>query len=684
MEQTLRACPNCSTQLPPDAAFCYTCGTSTPAGIDRRTGALVAPDFGAVTMADVLPRLRAALGRSYELGERIGAGGFAEVFRARDLRLKRDVAVKVTRPDFAVNPVMMVRFRREAETIAALRHPNIMPIYDIGETSGLAYIVMPYVVGESLRARLDREGRLSAEQARRILLQAADALAAAHEAGLVHRDVKPDNIMLDRREDQVLLMDFGIAKAVEAGADGPALTSTGLVMGTPHYMSPEQAGGERAVDARADQYALGVIGYRMLSGVLPFDGPSVRSVLAKQILGAATPLRKSAPGTPPALSAAIHRAMAKDPDQRFASMREFVAALRADPTYAVEVLSTTGARPLVTVRAVRAVRATRVQWLAAVASVIAIGGGVLGAFLMGGARHATSASAPRVESAVRPAPARADSVVASSPAPAAASKPDSVAGEVPDSAASRLAADSALVRRAGLKIGTPEAASFLANVALSRRRPCEQLYAEGRFDRAAAVCGAVARLGRSSAMRTLGLLAERAGHPDSAAAWYQRAGTDVDAQVHLAQLLDDGSGVAKDVARATTLLSDAAGRGSLVAQRTLGDRYTRGLAGLPRDDAKAATWYGGAASAGDVPSMLAMAEHFRTGRGVKKSDDSAAAWWRRAAERHDSAGEYRLGMAYLRGKGVPKSDSVALTWLRLAAAQGHEGARFEIQKRANK
>jgi TPR repeat protein len=284
---------------------------------------------------------------------------------------------------------------------------------------------------------------------------------------------------------------------------------------------------------------------------------------------------------------------------------------------------------------------------------------------------------------VRPTSARADSVVAS-PSPAAAARPASTAAAMPDSVAKRLAADSALVRRAKLQIGTPAADSFLANVALSRRRSCEQLYADGRFDRAAAVCAAVARLGRPAALRTLGLLAERAGHPDSAAALYQRAGADADAQVRLAQLFDDGSGVSRDVARATTLLSDAAGRGSVVARRALGDRYTRGLAGLPRDDAKAATWYTGAATGGDVPSMLALAEHFRTGRGVKKSDDSAAAWWRRAAERHDSAGEYRLGMAYLRGKGVPKSDSVALGWLRLAAAQGHEGARFEIQKRERK
>ena len=154
--------------------------------------------------------------------------------------------------------------------------------------------------------------------------------------------MKPDNIMLDRREDQVLLMDFGIAKAIEGGSEATSLTSTGLVMGTPHYMSPEQAAGERNVDARADQYALGVIAYRMLAGSLPFDGPTVRAILTKQLVGAAVALREAPPSAPPALVAAIERAMAKEPDDRYPSVRAFVGAIRSDPAYAAEVLRTTG------------------------------------------------------------------------------------------------------------------------------------------------------------------------------------------------------------------------------------------------------------------------------------------------------------------------------------------------------
>ena len=700
MPQTARACPNCRTPLPTYAAFCYACGAATPAGIDRNTGEYVVPETTGVTMDEILPRLRRLLGPSYELGERIGSGGFAEVFLARDLRLKREVAIKVTRPDFAVNAQMMQRFRREAETVAALRHPHIMPIYDLGEAEGIAYIVMPFVRGESLKARLDRDGRLPVEQARSILLQAADALASAHEAGVVHRDVKPDNIMLDRREDQVLLMDFGIAKAIESGTEITSLTSTGLVMGTPHYMSPEQAAGERNVDARADQYALGVIAYRMLAGVLPFDGPSVRAILTKQLVGAATPLRQAAPDAPPALVAAIERAMAKEPDDRYPTVRAFVGAIRSDPAYAAEVLRTTGGvppyTPIVAVPAQPAPsRMSRWVPAAALVALGLTGGAMILSARKDDATPTPSAAAPARDSVgpvaagtVAAGTAAVDSTVPGVLPPTG----DSLSGNVvpriglPDSLQKRLVADSALVRRAKLTYGTALADSFLVYARASRTRPCEQWFANGRLAEAARICGAQARLGNRPAMRTLGAMAERAGKLDSAVYWYGTvADRDPQAALSLAKLLDEARGVPADPARATTLIRTVADGGNVQAQRATADRLMRGV-GTPKNEAGAVEWYTRAGNGGDVPSMALLGDLYRTGRLVRQSNEQAVAWYQRASDGGDRNAQYELARAYERDRGVPKMDkarrdSVALELHKKAARQGHTGSIGELQKR---
>ncbi len=701
MPQTARACPNCRTPLPTYAAFCYACGAATPAGIDRNTGEYVVPETTGVTMDEILPRLRRLLGPSYELGERIGSGGFAEVFLARDLRLKREVAIKVTRPDFAVNAQMMQRFRREAETVAALRHPHIMPIYDLGEAEGIAYIVMPFIRGESLSARLDRDGRLPAEQARSILLQAADALASAHEAGVVHRDVKPDNIMLDRREDQVLLMDFGIAKAIESGADVTSLTSTGLVMGTPHYMSPEQAAGERNVDARADQYALGVIAYRMLAGSLPFDGPSVRAILTKQLVGAAIPLRQAAPEAPPALVAAIERAMAKEPDDRYPTVRAFVGAVRADPAYAAEVLRTTGGVPPYTPQVAvpaQPAPARMSRWVPA-AALVALG-------LTGGAIILTARKDEATPTTAAATPARdstglAPTGLAATGTPAAVDSPapgvlpptgDGMSGNVvpriglPDSLQKRLVADSALVRRAKLTYGTALADSFLVYIRASRTRSCEQAFASGRLAEAARICGAQARLGNRPAMRTLATMAERSGKLDSAVYWYGTvADRDPHAALSLARLLDEGRGVPADPARATTLIRTVAEGGSPEAQRTTADRLMRGV-GTAKNEAGAVEWYTRAGNGGDVPSMALLGDLYRTGRLVRQSNEQAVAWYQRASDGGDRNAQYELARAYERDRGVPKMDksrrdSIALELHRKAARLGHTGSIGELRKR---
>ena len=276
-------------------------------------------------------RVAAALGDAYELRAELGRGGFAVVYAAYDRQLKRDVAVKVLRPELADSPTVRGRFRREAEAIARLRHPHIVPIYAVGEEQDLAWFIMPLVLGESLRATLERTPRLPIPEVRRILREAAGALAAAHRAGVVHRDIKPDNIMLDSEERRVLLMDFGIAKALEPDASG-ARTQTGVVVGTPHYMSPEQASGERQLDARSDLYSLGVVGYQMLAGEVPFTGATVAAILVKQVSDEAPPVTRKRADCPANLAAAVQRCLAKAPEARFASAEDLLRVLAAADT----------------------------------------------------------------------------------------------------------------------------------------------------------------------------------------------------------------------------------------------------------------------------------------------------------------------------------------------------------------
>jgi serine/threonine-protein kinase len=248
--------------MPTDAAFCAMCGGSMASPVLGDT--LVGEGRGSGSASsswELAPeKLQAALGTSYELGRLLGRGGYAEVFAIRDTRLKRELAVKVLRPDLILTEALVARFRREAEAVAALEHPNIVSVYDVGERDGICWLVMPLVRGETLKSRLAREQRLAVPEARRILVEAASALQAAHAAGVVHRDIKPENLMLESRTGRVLLMDFGIAKAMDTAGDD-RITGTGVVIGTPQDMSPEQAMGSQSPDPRSDQYSLAVVGY---------------------------------------------------------------------------------------------------------------------------------------------------------------------------------------------------------------------------------------------------------------------------------------------------------------------------------------------------------------------------------------------------------------------------------------
>ncbi len=280
-------------------------------------------------------RLTHALGGSYTLEGEIGRGGMGVVFQAKDQRLKRQVAIKVLPPDLAFREEVRLRFLREAETAARLTHPNIVPIHSVGEgPDGLVYFVMAFIDGEPLSARLKRRGRLPAEESRRILVETADALGAAHALGIIHRDVKPDNIMLEGSRGRVMVTDFGIAKALSSSTAG-GLTGTGVAIGTPHYMSPEQAAGDREIDGRSDLYSLGVVGYQMLAGELPFQAPTVPGILIKQITELAPYLSDRVPECPEDLAGCVMRCLEKEPDGRWPTADALRRALesRTAPSY---------------------------------------------------------------------------------------------------------------------------------------------------------------------------------------------------------------------------------------------------------------------------------------------------------------------------------------------------------------
>jgi serine/threonine protein kinase len=305
-----RHCAQCSTPLDDDARFCSQCGTATPA---------TAPADG-----DPLRQaLDAKLLGHYRIIRLLGRGGMGAVYLARDLTLDREVAVKVVKAT-ADSRDVHDRLRREARTAAKLSHPNIVPLHAFGDVEGMPYFVMGYVRGESLAARMNRDGAIPEGDARRILGEIASALDHAHRQGIIHRDIKPDNVLVDDESGRALLTDFGIARAI-GGND--AVTATGQVIGTPQYMSPEQAGGRSDLDARSDLYSLGVMAYAMMSGRLPFDGATAGEILAKHLTHDPPPLRSVRPQVTEATSQLVERCLARDPVRRWPDARSLQAAL---------------------------------------------------------------------------------------------------------------------------------------------------------------------------------------------------------------------------------------------------------------------------------------------------------------------------------------------------------------------
>jgi Tol biopolymer transport system component len=295
---------------------------------------------------DVLTRLSSSLADRYRIERELGAGGMATVFLAHDLKHDRDVAIKVLHPDLGA-ALGGERFLSEIRTTARLQHPHILPLLDSGSAEGLLYYVMPLVTGETLRARLEREKQLPVADAVRIAGEVADALAYAHELGVIHRDIKPENILLQGGHASVA--DFGIALAVQQ-AGGQRMTQTGLSLGTPQYMSPEQAMGERTIDARSDIYALGAVTYEMLVGEAPFTGPTVQAIVARVMTEEPRPLVAQRKAIPDHVEDAVMRAVEKLPADRWGSAREFAAALQGTtsmgtPRTRTGALQQRGARP---------------------------------------------------------------------------------------------------------------------------------------------------------------------------------------------------------------------------------------------------------------------------------------------------------------------------------------------------
>ena len=279
-------------------------------------------------VTDPLGKLKEAFHGRYLIERELGAGGMATVYLADDLKHHRKVAIKVMRPELsaAVGPE---RFLREITTTANLRHPHILPVFDSGDAEGSLFYVMPLVEGESLRTRLTREKHLGVEDALHIVKEVADGLGYAHGRGVIHRDIKPENILLE--SGHAVIVDFGIAKALSA-AGSNALTQTGLSLGTPQYMSPEQAAAEQDLDGRSDLYSLACVLYEMLGGQPPFSGPSAQSLIHQHIMIPAPPVTNLRPGIPMPVVAALQRALAKTAADRFHSIAKFVEALERAPS----------------------------------------------------------------------------------------------------------------------------------------------------------------------------------------------------------------------------------------------------------------------------------------------------------------------------------------------------------------
>jgi serine/threonine protein kinase len=321
----LLVCSSCHAPLSEGTTHCPRCGPGSLALLDAGENALVVPS--GATAAEL--RLGRALGSSYRVVRLVGRGGFAEVYEVVDTPLQRRLAVKMLRSDLPWGPATLSRFKQEARAIARLNHPNIVPIHFVGEGEGLVFYAMPYLEGRTVAEILRAEGPLGVDRAVAIVEPVLDALQHAHQHGLVHRDVKPDNILIESGSARPLLVDFGIVKCLDGASHQ---TETGFVVGTPLYMSPEQALGQGGVDARADIYGVGAVLFQLLTGAPPFEGSTSQEIMNRHVREPVPVATLSQDRIPAWLSQIVIRCMAKHPDDRYPTARAALEAIRAGRT----------------------------------------------------------------------------------------------------------------------------------------------------------------------------------------------------------------------------------------------------------------------------------------------------------------------------------------------------------------